>query len=225
MDSYHVVRDVCLGSQMHELNLQFKHEPRQMPPKKKVGRTGASESPEQARISRRDALASNSPAVSEQWSSPGLASVIGESSVSPAQAAAGKKQKGNPAAVRLRPSGGQGKGATVHAAAIAINKKRNSKAVQEPSPQSDQDFAELSRGRTTTGTRRRLMSSINKLGVSASMQAVAGSTAVVAGVPAPPHKRAPTPSHASDAAPCSMADMRTQDAHGQASAPDMEFRV
>jgi len=196
-----------------------------MPPEKNVSKTAGGPLPEQARGSRRDALTASSPAVSEQWSSPGVASDVGASSVSPAQAAAGKQHKGKPAAVRARMSGNQGTDATVRAAGSAINKSRKTKAVQEPSPQSDQDFAELSRGRGTSRTRRGLMPSINELGVSASTPAVAGSSAVVAGVAAPPHKRAQTPSQASVAAPCSMADMQTQDADGQASAPDMQFRV
>jgi len=198
-----------------------------MPPKKNVSKTPGSPSPKQARGSRRDALTASSPAVPEQWSSSGVASDVGASSVSPAQAAAGKQHKGKPAAVRARMSGNQGTGATVRAAGSAINKSRKFKAAQEPSPQSDQDFADLSRGRGTSGTRRGLMPSINESSVSAGTPAVAGSSAVVAGAAAPPHKRAPTPSHASvdAAAPCSMADMQTQDADGQASALDMEFRV
>ena len=165
--------------------------------------------------------------MSEQWSSSGVAGDVGASSVSPAQTAAGKQAKGKPAGARAKTSGVQGTGTTVRAAGKPRNKSRRFKEAEEPSPQSDQDFAEVSRGRVTTGTRRGLMQSINKSSVSASTPAVAGSLAVVAGAAAAPDKRAPTPSQISVdvAAPCSMADMQTQDAHGQASAPDMEFRV
>ena len=198
-----------------------------MPLKKNGAKTAASPSPDKARASCRDALTASSPSVSEQWSSPGMEGDAGASSASPAQTAGGKQAKGKSAAGRAKLAVVKGTGTTVRGAGKPLTKTRTFRAAEEPSPQIDQDFAELSRGRETSGTRRGLMHSINESTASASTHADAGQLAVAAAAAPAPHKPAPTLSQISATSPetDSMADLQTQDADGQASAPDMQFQV
>ena len=133
-----------------------------MQPKKNAAKAAATGSPDKAPASCRDALAS-SPSVSEHWSSPRWVEDGGASSANPAQTAGGKTARGKPAG-RGKQAGVKGTDTNVRGAGrgtgAPLSTKRIFKAAHDNSPQSDQDFKDISRGRESSGTRRGLMQSV-----------------------------------------------------------------
>jgi len=114
----------------------------------------SSVSPEQARRADQESTVHSSPAASGQCSSPLGASMDENASMSPAKEAHGKGRKIDHAAGLARQGGGSSRGAAGRtSAAVGGKSARKTVPAALQSPDSEHDFAELSRARPA-GTRK-----------------------------------------------------------------------
>ena len=132
--------------------------------KRKPVKGASSVSPEQARRADQESTVHSSPAASGQCSSPFGASMDEKASMSPAKEAHGKVRKGDHAAGLARQVGGSCRVAAGRAsAAVGGKSARKTVPAALQSPDSEHDFAELSRARPA-GAKRTLMAVINETG-------------------------------------------------------------